>query len=146
MTHAPWEFSFNLATRRDADTSTDGDLYNDNSTGAAESFNVYFIQDHLYNVIALVLDDIGDDGRHGPRLRGHDRRVAWAACQPMVVRASHSTCVASRVRCVLVRTLLNGQHRCMSMWPWPIDAACLQPRACKERTIRTVSKDLDPMS
>jgi RHS repeat-associated protein len=46
---------------RDADG--DGDLYDDDSDAqnGVESWNVYFVQDHLYNVVALVYDDIGND-------------------------------------------------------------------------------------
>ncbi|MBN2581902.1 MAG: RHS repeat-associated core domain-containing protein [Planctomycetes bacterium] len=45
----------------DRDADGDGDPYDDDSDGAAESWNVYFVQDHLYNVVALVYDDIGSD-------------------------------------------------------------------------------------
>jgi len=42
--------------RMDRDGDGDGDLYDD--TGSGESFNVYFLQDLIYNVVALV-DDSG---------------------------------------------------------------------------------------
>ena len=47
----------------DRDADGDGGLYDDDSDGqnGAESWNVYFVQDHLYNVVGLVVDDVGDD-------------------------------------------------------------------------------------